>query len=196
MCMKYLFPSLHLSECRVNGCKRDFICWPFKGVPIFLADSCLSLAERNPAAFHNQMSGGFLFLTLMLLGYEAQFGHEIPHFSGGASRISTAACESRASPFCVSILRTCLNVIGLFCKSLFIRFLFSWSSVGYPGWLLYILVVLPVLSWEEESIASTHSTIFTRAEDTRQACLCGSWGKRPLAGFCYSRLLKQLYIQF
>lgn len=36
---------------------------------------------------------------------------------------------------------------GLFCKSLVIRLLFSYSSIGYSGWLSYNLIVISVWSW-------------------------------------------------
>ena len=58
--------ALPLLEPGVSGCEWDFVHWPFKRAPGFLADSCLWLADRIPADFHNQMLCGHLFWALLV----------------------------------------------------------------------------------------------------------------------------------
>ena len=47
---------------------------------------------------------------------------------------------------------------SFFCLFMVTRFLSSYCSVGYSGWFLYNLVIIPDWSWEDVSVASTYSS--------------------------------------
>ena len=110
--------SLPSTGAQISGCKQNFVHWPFKRLPVSLTDSCLSLVDRNPAAFHSQMLYGHLFPALVLWVGEPSLGVRF-HTSQGTPHplqlrylygTSVATCGYRTSPFRVSTLPTSLNV--------------------------------------------------------------------------------------
>lgn len=71
------------------------------------------------------------------------------------SSLSIPSCHYLRSFISSLVLCISQSCCGLFCNSLVIRLLFSQSSVGYSGWLFYILVLITVWSRESVSVAST-----------------------------------------
>lgn len=57
-----------------------YVCWPFKRVPGFLADCCLSLADRSPDDFCRERLCGFAFPALVVLAGVLDIGLR-PHAS-------------------------------------------------------------------------------------------------------------------
>ena len=111
-----VWSSLPLPEPRVRGWKWDFVCWRFKSVPVFLADSHLSLHDRIPVDFHSQISCGWLFLALVLWAEDpiVELTPHVEHLQlQYPSGISASSHGSRARPYCLSILPTSLDVASI-----------------------------------------------------------------------------------
>ena len=68
-------------EHRVNGW-ANFVCWPYNRVPVPLVDSDFSLVDRNPTAFHSQVSRGHLFPAPMLSAVGTCLGFRLHSFQG------------------------------------------------------------------------------------------------------------------
>lgn len=66
------------------------------------------------------------------------------------SSLSIPSCHYLRSFISSLVLCISQSCCGLFCNSLVIRLLFSQSSVGYSGWLFYILVLINSLVLEED----------------------------------------------
>ena len=145
--------TLPQPEPRVNGCKQNFVCWPFKRLSV------------SPAVSTRQTDTLLLFTSRYYLGpfpgfvdlsWGAQLEAQTLHFSERTpwqlkfpSGTSAATCGNPASP-----------LTPLLHLSLVIMLLSSQCSVGYSGWFLYNLAVVPDWSGEEVSVASTYfSTI-------------------------------------
>lgn len=73
------------------------------------------------------------------------------------SSLSIPSCHYLRSFISSLVLCISQSCCGLFCNSLVIRLLFSQSSVGYSGWLFYILVLITVWSWKKMNVASIYS---------------------------------------
>ena len=76
----------------------------------------------------------------------------LQHFSCHPWKPSEPSCISSAFPTSHVVVKC------FFCLPLVIRLLSSWYSVGYSGWFLYNLVVIPDWSWEDVSVASYSSS--------------------------------------
>ena len=77
-----LWASLSPLESMVNGRQGDFLCWPFMRAAGFLADAHLSLVDRIPTDFHNQILCGLFSPDLMYLAREPVVGLR-PHTAQG-----------------------------------------------------------------------------------------------------------------
>ena len=128
-----------------------FLCFGPLGGSLCVS-SHLCLADRKTTTFHSWMLSGFLFGSGGT-GWGAQLGFNTPHFSGGntqllkyPSRSSAATHGSPPSPLVAPphLLPVLLWWSGFFCLPLVVRLLSSQCSVGYSGWFLYNLVVIPI----------------------------------------------------
>ena len=68
-------------DSRISGCKQDVMHWPLEAVPVSLADSYFSLANRILTDFHSQILCGHFFPALVLWARRAWLGVVIPCFS-------------------------------------------------------------------------------------------------------------------
>ena len=105
-------------EPRVSGHKWDFLCWPFKRVPGFLAVSILTKADKFPTDFQSDIMWAPLPST-NILGWGAQGGVEIPCSSRGpfASEVfswilNTQVCDHPL--LCVSAVPPRLDVASVY----------------------------------------------------------------------------------
>lgn len=69
-------------EPRVNNCKGDFVNWLLKMSPVFLADSHISLADRNLTDFYSQMLCGYLLPVMLLWAGKSVTGLDPTLFRG------------------------------------------------------------------------------------------------------------------
>ena len=142
----------------VSGCKWDFVHWPLKSVPVYLA-TAISLLDEILTDFHSQILCGCLLLALVLLAVGPSVELRPPFFLRGNLCCWDIPWNLSHHPWGwdqpFSTFRPSYQSWCGLCESLVITLLFSWSSVGYSGWFLYILVVVPVWSWEEASVTLT-----------------------------------------
>ena len=142
-------------------------------IPVMWMLLCLVVSQRslilssfrqteslNSDDFHSQMPCRLLFLSLMLWVGDPGLGLRHHPSQEGLLQLrypsnfsaTVYGCRGQPSPcLCSSYQSLC----GFYCKSLVIILLFSGSSVGYSGWLLYSLALNPVWCQGEVSVAST-----------------------------------------
>ena len=100
----------------MNGCKSNFVHWPFRKVPLSLSESHLSLPDSIPHDFHSQILHGCLFPVLIFwagkdsVRLRPHGPKREPLQLTQCSKISAATCGSRASFFYISALPTSPNV--------------------------------------------------------------------------------------
>ena len=100
--MILVWSALPTPETMVSGCQWEFVCWPFKKLPVSLADFRPSLVDSIPTEFYFQMLGELLFPALVLwTGWDPSPSWGIPA-AEMSSGISATNRGSRASPFCIS----------------------------------------------------------------------------------------------
>ena len=111
-----VFSTIPPLDPRMSGCEQDFVCWPFKRVPVPLSDSCLSIVDRILRNFHIQILCGCLFLAVVSwagqLSMELRLFtlHGVPLQLPYLSEISAVAHGSQTSAFHVFALPTSLSV--------------------------------------------------------------------------------------
>ena len=148
---------------KMSDYEGNLICWPFMGATASLVNSCLFLRERNTAIFHSQILCACLFLALVLWAGEPGLMLRHPCFSGGTPTLAAEitlwnlrCCLWKRDQTFSHLCHSYGSQYG-FCKSLIVMLLFSYSSLGYSGWLFYNLVVISVWSWKEVNVAFTYS---------------------------------------
>lgn len=130
--------SCHLfTGARVSACRQDFVCFPFKRIPGFLAISHLTQVDRNSHWFSLPDVIWALLPGSGVLGWWAWLGVETPYSSRGT--LAAEVCLwilshyawVRGQPFSISDHPLPHQSWGgFFCKSLVISFqlVFRWSS--------------------------------------------------------------------
>ena len=149
--------ALPLLEFRVSSCKRNFVHWPFKRLSASPAVSPWQIVTR---CFWQLVT---FWLWCCTLGRPSWgLGPTLLRGNSMAAEISLQnfSChlwEPNPSTPPLHCLPVWFRWSGFFCLSLVTRLLCSQCSVGYSGWFLYNLVVIPNWSLEEVSVAYTYS---------------------------------------
>lgn len=105
-----------LPDPRVSVWEWDFLHWPFKRLPVSLADFCLSLTVGISSDFHSQVLCGCLFLALVFWAGSPVWGWDLLFLVGVG--VGPAL-------FCTSAKRPSSQSQCGFCKSVVIRLLVS-----------------------------------------------------------------------